>query len=131
MNLRELKNAVRNAIECAADYGEKPEEINVSLQIDDPENPHDDFMCVSDGVELHYDGNACASGCVLQGWLPEPDGVADTLRKNGYEVAEGADAVRQKIAEKADGDDQPRCSGYRVFPGGEKCPGCGDCRPND
>lgn len=116
MNLRELKNAVDNAMECAADHGEKPDEINVSLQIDDPENPHDGYVCVTDGVALHYDGNACASGCVLQGWLPERDSVADTLRKVGYEVAEGTDAVRQMIADKANGDEQPRCSGYRVFP---------------
>lgn len=31
----------------------------------------------------------------------------------------------QYLAEK----EQRRCSGYKVFPDGEKCPGCSDCRP--
>lgn len=66
MNLMELKYAVDAAIELAAEYGESPENIIVSLQLDGPET-----QCVfsSNNVELHYDNNGCASGCVLTAFV--------------------------------------------------------------
>ena len=134
MNLLELKQAVQRAIDAAWEHGENPEDVVVSLQID--RNDQDMSFAQTTDVTLHYDGNAGASGCVLQGWDEEGgDGpripVAELLRRTGgYEVAEGADAVRAMIADKGEGPQTPQCSGWRVLPGGEKCPGCMDCRPN-
>ena len=55
--------------------------------------------------------------------------VFGILRENGYQVVFGADAVRAVIAASSDGSAK-LCSGYRVFPGGDKCHGCTDCTPN-
>lgn len=71
MNLLELKKAVDNAVERANECGDdKPEEIDVSLQInmmDDNGNcPYSIFTNAH--IELHYDNNGCASGCVLVGY---------------------------------------------------------------
>lgn len=62
MNLQELKECVDGAIETAIENGESPAEIVVTLQIDGPEA---ESVWSSDEVELHYDGNIQASGCVL------------------------------------------------------------------
>jgi hypothetical protein len=66
MTLSQLKKAVDNAIECAGDYGRNPDEIPVTLQIDraDGDPVWSDF-----GVELHYDDDLQASGCVLSAFL--------------------------------------------------------------
>ena len=68
MNLRQLKDRVDCAVERAIDNGESPDEIIVSLQIDDEANPHHGFVTTDKDVELTYDNNCCASGCVLSGW---------------------------------------------------------------
>lgn len=62
MKLTELKERVDWAISHAKDCGEAPENITVALQIDGS-----DTESVSSGanVELHYDNDGCASGCVL------------------------------------------------------------------
>jgi hypothetical protein len=55
-------------------------------------------------------------------------GLVDVLKDNGYQVAEGAEAVLQAIQKVSNGPPTKRlCSGYRVFPNGNKCPGCSDC----
>ena len=64
MNLLELKKYVDEAIEDAKKYGEDPEDITVSIQIDDSESE----ALWSDDIELIYDNNTQASGCVLHGW---------------------------------------------------------------
>ncbi len=61
MNLAELKKQVDMAVESAAEYGDTPENILVSLQIDGP----DQEPIWSSDVELHYDNDGMASGCVL------------------------------------------------------------------
>jgi len=62
MNLSELKTEVDRAIESAIEYGEAPEEVTVSIQVDvNRESPW------SDDVELIYDNDCQASGCVLVG----------------------------------------------------------------
>ena len=68
MTLLELKVKVDQAIEYAKECGESPDKIEVSLQIDVLKN-HEAADCVfSQGdVELHYDNNLSASGCVLTG----------------------------------------------------------------
>lgn len=68
MNLQELKEYVDVAIERAIENGESPAEIVVTLQIDGPE---DESVWSSDEVELHYDGNLQASGCVLTAFREE------------------------------------------------------------
>ena len=60
MNLFELKRYVDRAIESAEEYGEDPREIQVSIQIDDSLWTND--------IELTYDNDCQASGCVLHGW---------------------------------------------------------------
>ena len=65
MNLEELKEAVDSAIERANDCGESPKNIIVALQIE----KHTDSIWSSDDVELHYDNNGNASGCVLTAQL--------------------------------------------------------------
>ncbi len=69
MNLKELKEAVDSAIERAEEYGESPAEIAVTLQIDGPEN---ESVWSAEDVELHYDGNLQASGCVLTAYREAP-----------------------------------------------------------
>ena len=61
MNLIELKSCVDKAIYRAKEYGEDPGEIQVSIQIDDTERG----SLWSDDVELTYDNDCQASGCVL------------------------------------------------------------------
>ena len=62
MNLRELKEKAVNAYEAAIEDGDDPEEITVSIQVDINRE-----SVYSDDVELHYDGDGCASGCVIVG----------------------------------------------------------------
>jgi len=62
MKLSELKRRVDNAIDQAIDQGGKPDEVLVSLQIDGPDEIS---AWGSDGLELHYDNNGMAAGCVL------------------------------------------------------------------
>ena len=64
MNLIELKGFVDRAIESAKGFGQNPNEIQVSIQINDVES--EDLW--SDDIELTYDGDGQASGCVLHGW---------------------------------------------------------------
>lgn len=62
MNLRELKEKAVNAYEAAIEEGDDPEEITVSIQVDINRE-----SVYSDDVELHYDGDSSASGCVIVG----------------------------------------------------------------
>lgn len=49
------------------------------------------------------------------------------LNDAGYETVTGAEAVLDAIESVADDNTQLLCSGYGVFPGGDKCAGCSDC----
>jgi len=69
MNLKELKEAVDSAIERARECGESPEEIVVTLQLDIGAR---DPVWSAEDVELHYDGNLDASGCVLTACVDAP-----------------------------------------------------------
>ncbi|WP_320043195.1 hypothetical protein [uncultured Desulfobacter sp.] len=62
MNLSELKTKVEQAIEHAVECGASPDEITVSLQIEDSAG---ETAWANENVELHYDNNCQASGCVL------------------------------------------------------------------
>jgi len=64
MKLTELKSFVDGAIENAKEFGQSPAEITVSIQIND-ERTEDIW---SDDIELTYDNDGQASGCVLHGW---------------------------------------------------------------
>ena len=66
MTLAELRDCVNAAIEQAMDNNEWPHTIEVTVQIDDV--PSGSSIWSTD-VELHYDGNCEASGCVLLGVL--------------------------------------------------------------
>jgi hypothetical protein len=64
MNLKELKDNVDRAIKSSLEYGYTPEEVIVSLQV---EGPGEKVAWASEEVELIYDNDCCASGCVLRG----------------------------------------------------------------
>jgi hypothetical protein len=63
MTLEELKIAVLDACERAVDLDQKPSEIEVSLMLDHSDEGKSRWS--SKSVELHYDGDGLASGCVL------------------------------------------------------------------
>ena len=67
MDLSELKEAVDDAIDYAKECGVKPEEIIVSIQVDKTTEE----MHWSDDINLIYDNDGQASGCVLHGWAKE------------------------------------------------------------
>ena len=54
--------------------------------------------------------------------------IHEILNDAGYRTINGADNVLAAIATESDGSTERRCSGYGVFPDGEKCEGCNDCR---
>ena len=56
-----------------------------------------------------------------------PDPLVSALREAGYVVAEGSANVEKLIHAISDDNGQLLCSGWRVFPGGVRCPGCADC----
>lgn len=62
MNLLDLKCSVDSAIEYAEACGEDISNIPVSIQIDGP--GYNSFVATKD-VELHYDNNVQAGGCVI------------------------------------------------------------------
>ena len=52
--------------------------------------------------------------------------IVEVLNSGGYKVVVGAENVLKAIKENA--EPGPKlCSGYGVFPNGEKCSGCKDC----
>ena len=62
MKLSELKIAVEAAIESAIEYGDSPNDIIVSIQID-----INGESVWSNDVKLVYDCDCQASGCVIVG----------------------------------------------------------------
>ena len=62
MNLYQLYEAVKGAISRAIMAGDDPNNVVVSIQVDVNKE-----SVWSDDVELHYDGDLCASGCVIVG----------------------------------------------------------------
>ena len=72
MNLSGLKRDVDSAFESVIDQGQDPDEIIVSLQIDDPLQ---ESVWAKEEVDLHYDNDGQASGCVLVGYPIEADKV--------------------------------------------------------
>ena len=69
MNLKELKERVDRAYQAAFENeDEAPEEVTVSIQIDlvRPQCTIVESIWSKD-IELHYDGNCQASGCVIVG----------------------------------------------------------------
>lgn len=61
-----------------------------------------------------------------------PSELVKALRDAGYDaVAEGLKDVRNLIHAASGDDEQPLCSGWRVFPDGTRCQGCADCSPYD
>jgi hypothetical protein len=53
--------------------------------------------------------------------------VEKILNDAGYSTVSGAENVLAAIKKVSDGGTKPLCSGYRVFPDGQKCGGCNDC----
>ena len=62
MNLKELFEKSWQAYRDALTCGEIPNEVKVSLQI---EKPCGGGIWSSSEIEIHYDNNTKASGCVL------------------------------------------------------------------
>jgi len=72
MTLADLKKHVDAAIENAIERNDDPANIPVTLQLD---RADDDPLWSDEAVELHYDGGAQATGCVIVAFLPENAGV--------------------------------------------------------
>jgi hypothetical protein len=55
--------------------------------------------------------------------------IIEILNSAGYETVEGAEDVNKAIETfgSMNFGARPLCSGYGVFPDGEKCNGCSDC----
>ena len=53
--------------------------------------------------------------------------IVEILNSAGYKTVEGKINVCAAIESAADSSIVPLCSGYRVFPDGNKCKGCSDC----
>ena len=66
MNLDELQEKVNNAISDAIDFMIDPADVDVSIQIDDMAGK----SVFATDLELHYDNDCQASGCVLVGVIP-------------------------------------------------------------
>jgi hypothetical protein len=78
MKLSKLKQAVDRAIECALECERDPDEIQVSLQIGHPEGE----IWGMDNLEVHWDDDCMASGCVLTAWqttVPEKKGHTNPM----------------------------------------------------
>jgi len=56
------------------------------------------------------------------------DVLTNILKDAGFEVTEGAGTVKKAIKDLANNSCAEKlCSGWRVFPDGDKCQGCRDC----
>lgn len=66
MTLSELNEKVEKAIELAKDSGENPDEITVSLQLDNFEG---EVIWSAENLHLFYDNNINASGCVIGAFI--------------------------------------------------------------
>lgn len=73
MNLLDLHEEVVNAIQYAFECGVDPKEVLVSMQIEDAGHTYCNDR--EEPVELHYDNDGNASGCVILGYLQK--GVRD------------------------------------------------------
>ena len=67
MNMLDLKKLTDRAIEHAKECGEDPSDVKVSIQIDSTKS---EPLWTGD-VEMTYDNNCQASGCVLHGWAED------------------------------------------------------------
>ena len=128
MNLQELKEAVDHAVRMADEMGQFPQNIPVTIQIDDEADPHHGYVQTDRELELHYDGDLQSSGCVIQGWRDTTENIEKVLRDAGYKTVSGYGSVRNTIADCADESLPEACSGHGVFPDGRKCDGCPDCK---
>lgn len=59
--------------------------------------------------------------------LENVEPIIEILKQSGYIVVEGKEAVENMIKSAENFSHERLCSGYRVFPGGDKCQGCSDC----
>ena len=71
MKLSELKILVDRACDAAIEFGDAPNNITVSIQIDGQEED----SVFSDDIDLIYDNDCQASGCVFVG-------IANRFREN-------------------------------------------------
>lgn len=67
MNILQLKDAVEGTIEHAKECGVDPATVDVALQVDCVPKDADSAFSTED-VELLYDNNGMAGGCVLCGF---------------------------------------------------------------
>lgn len=56
------------------------------------------------------------------------DEIIKILNDEGYETISGAGNIFDAIDRVANENTKQLCSGFGVFPGGEKCSGCSDCK---
>lgn len=70
MTLTQLKKRVDAAYEYALDCHQSPDSIPVTIQLN-RDGDEGDAICTHEDVEVHYDNNACATGCVICATLSE------------------------------------------------------------
>ena len=70
MNLAKLKEAVDNAVDCVIEADQLPKNICVALQIN---HSGTEAVCATDEIEIHWDNNGFASGCVITAYTENPD----------------------------------------------------------
>lgn len=79
MTLTQLKKRVDAAYEYAIDCLQSPDSIPVTLQLN-RDGDEGDAICTHEDVEVHYDNNACATGCVICATLSENTQLSDAQR---------------------------------------------------
>lgn len=70
MTLTQLKKQVDAAYEYALDCHQSPDSIPVTLQLN-RDGDEGDAICTHEDVEVHYDNNTYATGCVICATLSE------------------------------------------------------------
>lgn len=81
MNLSKLKADVDRAVEYAKECEISPGDVQVSIQVD----TYNDSVHSND-VELHYDNDCDASGCVIVGYDESRDAEQDKSRDDWVSV---------------------------------------------
>ena len=68
MTLTQLKKQVDGAYAYAAYFHQNPDSIPVTIQLN-RDGDEGEAICTHEDVEVHYDNNCCATGCIISATL--------------------------------------------------------------
>jgi len=71
MKLSELKTQVDNVVESVREHEQNPRDILVTLQVN---HSGTEYLCANDHLEVHWDDNGMASGCVIDAYTDDTEG---------------------------------------------------------